>query len=467
MNIFKLKPISIPALLAGAIYVAPDNDSFSYVVATSKGLNSLAMLSLYNYPQVVLQLYMLGVIGLGCALGVIGFSGRETRRYPFVIASVLVCILIAFAAAHFVIDEKSLVSAVLGTPMRPWYLFLALPFAAFDSYVRTVHLLPFLLGFMVVLSLKSACVVLVYLAGGGVSFFGQIRAMTSDGGFLSNLMIGSMIASAGVIWFRLRKDWNGTLACICVTLLLLLPVVGSFRRSVLLYTLGSIILGYCIFMHMRGQLLRYLPILGFSLGILLSVIALGYVAMFGVAEAKERLGSLTLSAETNQYASSNNYYLDDWVSWSALIKRDGLLGVGFMNDYGISDRLTISGADSAGIEVPLHVGMYELWTRLGVVGALFHVVFFIAIPAYCLFWKRPIENVESQLIASFAISIILVVGLYPFSPPQYMNISLVVPCALAMGLIAAAYPKGTSGYRQRGRRPLTLNHAPIAASRRV
>jgi len=442
-KLIKIGIISLPAFALGAAYGLADTDSFSYVVSLLRGQNSLAFFNLANYPDIFSKLFYLALIIGSCLGAALALTGPDIRRYPFQLLTFGACVVIAYAAAHFLIGGKTgILASLAGTPMRPWYLFVGLPLMAYSASTRSVHLVPFAIGFLVASAVKCLVVAAIYATGGGVAFLDQIRSMVADGGFLTNLTVAVLCGAVLVLWFRSSKYPFGSFVSMGLLFLFLIPIIGSFRRSMLVYTVIAVAQGLIFYYHVKGQLVRRLPTMILSALILGGVILFGYITFFGLEDATERLRSLTLQSETSQYAGSNNYYLDDWMSWTILVRTKGIVGIGFNTDYGLTDRLTIDAASAAGMEVPLHVGMFELWVRLGIVGALFHILSFVLLPLWCIFKKRPCGDERLVIASSFAASFLVLVGLFPFSPPQYMSINMMVPCGIAWGLLAAAYAKG-------------------------
>ncbi len=442
-KLIKIGFIGLPAFAAGAAYGLADTDSFSYVVSMARGQNSLAFFNFANYPEILTKLYYLALVAGSCLAAAFAVTSPDIRRYPFPLLTLGACMVIAYAAGHFLVGGNAgILASLAGTPMRPWYLFVALPFVAYAASTRKNHLIPFGISFIIATAVKCVVVAGIYATGGGVAFLDQIRSMVADGGFLANLTVSVLCGAGLALWFKAAKRPLGFLVSVGLTLLFLIPIIGSFRRSMLVYTVIAASLGLLFYYHIKGQLVRRLPTMIVSVLILGSVILAGYITFFGKEDATERLRSLTLKSESSQYAGSNDYYLDDWMSWTVLVRTKGIVGIGFNTEYGLSDRLTLSAASAAGMEVPLHVGMFELWVRLGIVGASFHILSFVLLPLWCIFKKRPCGDERLIIASSFAASFLLLVGLFPFSPPQYMSINMMVPCGIAWGLLAATYAKG-------------------------
>jgi hypothetical protein len=413
-----------------------DGDSFSMIVGGVKSGWVYYAMNPWYYGDLAYKLYSLIFLAT-CYSMVLALNPELIRRNRYNYYIILAAMTIAYASLRILVDGHGAGAAFAGTEIRGFMLIGTLPLLVFCT-LANFSLLPwFVIPFCIAIFLKSILLIYGYIAFGGVEFMTGVRSVVVDGNALNSLSIGVLIALALATYLisKRRYAWAAIAAVIC--LLLVCMVAGSFRRLVLIKALTGAGIFMIVISYIKGRLLENLPYMAAFVSVLGALVGVAYAAIFGLADAEERLRSLNFQSETGSYSGSNKFYIEDWTLLGETLIKTGGLGVGFRNEYGISVRSDMgSEIAMANTEIPLHTGLYELWGRLGIFGAIFHLLGFIIIPISAIKVARVNQNDGAWLVAPSA-AWLLFLGLFPFGPPPYLNITSWFYCSFAIGCLMA------------------------------
>jgi O-antigen ligase len=343
----------------------------------------------------------------------------------------------SYASFRMMIDGHGLAAALAGTEIRGFIVISTLPLLVYCVMIDFRLIKWFIIPFCTALFLKCLLLFYGYFILGGVEFMAGVRSVVVDGNALNSLSFGVIISLAFTTYLISvkRYTWAVIVSGLCV--ILICAVAGSFRRLVLLKTLIGSGIFIVLISYMKGRLMRNIPYFAAFGAVLITVIGSAYILIFGLEDARERFRSFTLRSEEGAFSSSNKFYIEDWTLLGETIVNTGGLGVGFRNEYGIAMRSDM-GAEiaMANTEIPLHTGLYELWGRLGIFGAIFHFIAFIIIPLSAVQIAKKNNNLGVWLVAPSA-AWLLFIGIFPFGAPPYLNISNWFYCSLTIGCLMA------------------------------
>lgn len=425
----------ILAILATTLGIV-DGDSFTMIVSGVKSGWVYYALNPWYYGDLAYKLYSL-IFFATCYSMVLALNPELIRRNRYNYYIIIAAISIVYASLRMLVDGYGGWAALAGTEIRSFMLIGTLPLLVFCTMANYSTLPWFVIPFCIAIFLKSILLAYGYIAFGGVEFMTGVRSVVVDGNALNSLSIGVIItlALAAYLLSNRRFAWAAIAALLC--LLLVCMVAGSFRRLVLIKALTGAGIFIIVISYIKGRLMKNLPYMVPFVAVLGAVAGVAYVAIFGFEDAKERLRSLTFQSETGSYSASNKFYIEDWTLLGETLIKTGGMGVGFRNEYGISARSDMgSEIAMANTEIPLHTGLYEIWGRLGIFGAVFHLIGFIIIPISAIKVARENRNEGAWLVAPSA-AWLLFLGVFPFGSPPYLNISNWFYCSFAIGCLMA------------------------------
>ena len=273
-----------------------------------------------------------------------------------------------------------------------------------------------------------------YVIGEGVEITGGVRSVALDAGFV---IFGLFFLFVAVHYaFENLKNGSSRTAFfwIIVSVVLLFFPLASFRRSMIVLTVGSLILGFMIQSYANGHFIRRLLPLSAICVIIAGISAALFISTFGADAAAERFRSFAIHDE-GAFADSNGEYERDFDYAEDLIKRNPINGIGFSTPYGLSGRDTQGSQEVTGIqgELVLHVGLQELVVRQGIWGALVWLLAFIWVPLRRIQLLRKGDH-NVALIPCFTVALFFLIANLPTSPPFYNEIRPAVFLGMAVGV---------------------------------
>ena len=294
---------------------------------------------------------------------------------------------------------------------------------------------PLLMGAIPVFCFRFCYSLYAFSIGEGVEITGGVRSVALDIGVMLFSLAYLFITASKFYEHLQRKQMTQAFAFLVVSVPLLLFPIASFRRSIIVLTVGSLVLGVLLHAFVNRMLLRRLLPVSAAVLVMASISAGMFIALFGADVALERLRSFALHDEGGFSASNEWYEKDSDYAWD-LIKHNPVAGIGFSTPYGLTgrdDEGLQSFDNGTASEIVLHVGMEELVVRQGVYGAAIWLVVFIVAPCRRILELRSIGRPVS-LVPCFFISFFIISANLPTSPPFYNEVRTAVFLGLAFGI---------------------------------
>ena len=299
---------------------------------------------------------------------------------------------------------------------------------------------PMLIGALPAFVVRFVYATYQYIIGEGVEITGGVRSVALDTGFV---VFGLFFLFLAVHYAFENLNGGSSRAAffwILTAIPLLFVPLASFRRSMIVLTVGSLIFGFMIQSYANGHFIRRLLPLTATCVIIAGISAALFISTFGADAAVERFRSFAIHDE-GAFAGSNEEYERDFDYAADLIKRNPVVGIGFSTPYGLAGRDSQSAQEVTGIqgELVLHVGLQELVVRQGIWGALVWLMAFIWIPLRRIQVLRKGDHTVS-LIPCFTLAMFLLIANLPTSPPFYNEIRPAVFLGMALGVAFAENP---------------------------
>ena len=316
---------------------------------------------------------------------------------------------------------------------------------------------PLLMGAIPVFCFRFCYSLYAFGTGEGVEITGGIRSVALDIGVMFFSLAYLFIAISKLYEHAMRKQNTQAFIWFVISVPLLLFPIASFRRSMIVMTVGSLVVGVLLHAFANRMLVRrLLPVMA-AIVIMATMSAGMFIALFGADVAVERLRSFALHDEGG-FSESNEWYEKDSDYAGDLITRNPVAGIGFSTPYGFAGRddenlqSFDTGKDS---EIVLHVGMEELVVRQGIYGAAVWLIVFIIAPLRRVWELRSLGRPVS-LIPCLFIAVFLIAANLPTAPPFYNEIRPAVFLGLWFGIgfaddpaaIFDSLPRATTVLRQ-------------------
>ena len=400
-----------------------------------------------------LQMVRYGLCGGALVLSAMLVTAAPQKNLGFKRHGFLFLFLIAFCIATGIRSAMDMRNGLylLATGSRHFLVFTLIAMAA--SLPAGFNIVRPLLAGAVPAFLMRFCYSLYRFAqGDGVEIIGGVRGVALDTGVMLFAVFFLFITVSKMYEHLERKNATKAFFWFVMSVPLVFFPISSFRRGIIVLTMGSLLIGVLLHAFANRVLLRrLLPITAVSV-VTAAIGAATFAGLFGADVAMERLRSFALHDEGG-LSASNEWYEQDSDYAFDLIKRNPVAGIGFSNPYGISGRDddSISNFDTGGAsEIILHVGMEELVVRQGIFGAAVWLLVFIAAPIRRVFELRSLRKPVS-LVGCLSIGFLLIAANLPTAPPFYNEIRTAVFLGLGFGLGFTDDPAAVFG----GLKPVT------------
>jgi len=330
--------------------------------------------------------------------------------------------LVLVGALRLWIDGYGTLS-VFGFETRNLSVLVFIPLVMRERYDRR-NVTPFFCGLVIGGLIKAFLIWMLFLAKGGVSVLG-VNSIFWDAHSLSILgLIAVILYYKGFDSWR-KRDYLTLVVFLILATVVLSVVVGSYRRLPLVRMVGVAILSMLVYRIFERKIWSGLISIGLFCFGLLAVTVIGYLSFFGWHGMLDRLETFSLDvAHQSISRQSNTGYLEDLQSLPIILNNSSYMGVGFRNEYGVYFRsLSLLNIEA---DTWLHVGMYELIARQGVISVLwFFSVFYLAISA--------LRRVRTLRIEPFLVMCygaawgwVVIFFFFPFGGVSYPDIRTVI-----------------------------------------
>ena len=425
-----------------------DTDEFAFAIKYLRGYP--APFSVATYGMMADRLYKLAVFfAASGAVAAFFLDVAQSARRRIIVAGCVVFYL--WASARMIIDGYGPLSPFLNEA-RGFMVFAGAIAAGLMLAENDERLREATAAFQWVIAGKAAVVLALYVIYGGVPLVADVPSVEIDGGFLMLCLVAAAVAVGRLLHAAKRTEW--LLSAISLVLCLAV-IVGSYRRLVVIY---------CILIFAVWVVPRLIHARGWFVGGASAVTAgamamaggfVMYAGWFGWEAAVGRLHSLLMTESVDaQQALSSEMYLDDWRAWSELMCEHWLSGIGFRNQVTFHGRLTDAVFGSDGGRVSLHTGVYELWMRMGVIGAIYHAAYFVLLPIAFMSGAATIKSPVSRDLVLMGCAVGLVFGLFPYSGFNHYMQAFALSAGVLLGIavvLAERVEEGGTLHRARWR----------------
>ena len=408
-----------------------DTDEFAFAIKYLRGYP--APFSVATYGMVADRLYKLVVfLAAGGAVAAFFLDVAQSTRRRLIGAGSMAFYLCA--SARMIVDGYGPLSPFLNEA-RGFMIFAGaiatgLMLAKDDERLREATM-----AFQGVIAGKALVSLALYAWVGGVPLVADVPSVEIDGGFLMLCLVSAALALCRLL--HAAKPMDRVISVISL-MLCLAVIVGSYRRLVVIYC-ALVFAGWMVprWIQNRGWFVGGASALIAVMAVTASGFAI-YAGWFGWEAATGRLQSLLMTeGGDGQQALSSEMYLDDWRAWCELMREHWLSGIGFRNQVTFHGRLTDAVFGGDGGRVSLHTGAYELWIRMGIVGAAYHAVFFGLVPLALIGRAAAIKSPASHDLVLMGCAILLVFGFFPYSGFNHYTQAFALSSGFLLGTAVA------------------------------